>query len=110
MNNKLCAICRQETSDTIKNAYGSSQRICINCQKAISLNFIIGLFDKFRATSESAVSQPASGGVAGEQSTANKLKAEILRICDEAEEQYNLKGMSEASTYFGAIRAKLSAI
>ena len=39
-----------------------------------------------------------------------QLKAEILRICDEAEEQYGLKGMSEASTYFGAIRAKLSAV
>ena len=41
---------------------------------------------------------------------AQQLKAEILRICDEAEEQYGLKGMSEASTYFGAIRAKLSAV
>ena len=48
--------------------------------------------------------------IEADKNSLQQLKAEILRICDEAEEQYGLKGMSEASTYFGAIRAKLSAV
>ena len=41
-----------------------------------------------RANSDNVESQPASGGVAGEQRTANKLKAEIAAIADAIDGNY----------------------